>query len=104
MTKKETLLQNLTAEQKKALLQHFNTIYNCMELTETENKIIYLAWLWKNGYVKQQGAGPLFFDETEAGVPLTDYEITIEAEQSGGINLKLSYDFYEMGKIMKILD
>ena len=103
MTKKETLLQNLTAEQKKALLLHFNTVYECEELSETENKIIYLAWLWSNGDVKYFGDGPRIFDEIEAGVPLNDYEITFEDENSGGINLELTYDFYDISKIIEIL-
>lgn len=104
MTKKETLIQTLTAEQKKALLQHFNTIYECEELSETENKIIYLAWLWKEGYVKSVSDGPRIFDEIEAGVPLTYYEITFEDENSGGINLDLTYDFYEIDKIIEIIE
>ena len=104
MTKKEKFLKSLTEGQKVALLQHFNTIYECAELGETENRITYLAWLWKKGDVKQNGDGPLYFDEAEAGVALTDYEITIEDEHSGGINLELTYEFYEIGKIIEILD
>ena len=53
MNKKENLLNNLTAVQKEELLKHFNTIYECIELSETENKIIYLAWLWDSGIVKK---------------------------------------------------
>lgn len=96
-------MQNLTTEQKKALLQHFNTIYECKELSEAESKIVYLAWLWKEGYVKSVSDDPRIFDEIEAGVPLTDYEITFEDENSGGINLELTYDFYDIGKVIEIL-
>lgn len=90
--------------QKEELLCHFNTIYECTELSETENKIIYLAWLWKNGHVFKLGEGWFHFDETEAGVPIDDYEVTFEAEPSGGTNLSLFYDYYEIDKIMAILN
>lgn len=104
MNKKENLLNNLTAVQNEELLQHFNTVYECNELSETENKIIYLAWLWKNGHVFTLGEGWLQFDETQAGVTLGDYEITFESEPSGGANLSLFYDYYGLEKIMAILN
>jgi len=104
MNKKENLLKNLTSLQKVELLKHFNTIYECIELSEMENKIIYLAWLWKNGYVRKLEDGWMEFDETEAGVSLDDYEVTFEAEPSGGSNLALFYDYYDIEKIMAILN
>jgi len=104
MNKKENLLKNLTSEQKNALIQHFNAIYECTELSEMEYKIIYLAWLWKNGYVRKLEDGWMEFDETEAGVPIDDYEVTFEAEPSGGTNIALFYDYYEINKIMAILN
>ena len=104
MNKKETLLDNLSALKKEELLQHFNTIYQCEELSETENKIIYLAWLWENGYVKKLEDGWLEFDEKEAGVSIDDYEVTFEAEPSGGSNIALFYDYYEINKIVTILN
>jgi hypothetical protein len=104
MNKKENLLTNLTAMQKEELLKHFNTVYECAELSETENKIIYLAWLWKNGYVRRLEDGWMEFDETEAGVPIDDYEVTFEDEYSGGTNIALFYDYYDIEKIIAILN
>ena len=104
MNKKENLIENLTSNQKNVLIQHFNTIYECTELSETENKIIYLAWLWKNGYVSKLENGWFDIDETEAGVPLDYFEVTFEAEPSGGSNLALFYDYYEIDKIIAILN
>jgi len=104
MTKKETLIQNLTADQTEALIKHFDAIYECHELSETEYKIIFLAWLWAKNYVKDLGDGFLIFDEAEAGVPLSDYEITFEAESSGGVNLNLIHSYYEIVIIIEILE
>ena len=103
MNKKKTLIQNLTPEQTEALIKHFDAIYECNELSETEYKIIFLAWLWAKNYVKDLGDGFLIFDEAEAGVPLSDYEITFEAESSGGVNLNLMHQYYNMDDIIEIL-
>jgi len=103
MTKKETVLKNLTAQQKEAIVSHFNTIYKCSELSETENRIIYLAWLWNEGYVTVNKDAGTDFNEKEAGVPLTDYEITFEDEDSGGINLVFFYEYYGIIKIIELL-
>ena len=103
MNKKANLIQSLTAGQSEALVKHFDTIYECNELSETEYKIIYLAWLWAKDYVKDFGNGFLIFDEAEAGVPLSDYEITFESESSGGINLNLMNQYYNIDEIIEIL-
>lgn len=103
MNKKDTLIQSLTTEQSDALVKHFDAIYECNELSETEYKIIYLAWLWAKDYVKDIGDGFLFFDEAEAGVPLSDYEITFESEISGGMNLNLMHQYYNIDEIIEIL-
>jgi len=54
--------------------------------------------------VKKLEDGWLEFDETEAGVSLDDYEVTFEAEPSCGSNIALFYDYYDIEKIMAILN
>jgi hypothetical protein len=100
---KPMVINNLTADQKKELLAQFNTVYECKELGEHEYKIIYLAWLWANGFVVKSESGMSTFDAGEAGVPITDYEITIEDERKGGVNLDLTRMYYDIDKIIKLI-
>lgn len=69
---------------------------------DREQKIIYLAWMWANGHVFNDGNTSLF-DDNKADVQLNDYELTFEVEDSGGINLDVTYDFYEIGRIIEIM-
>ncbi len=103
MNKKEELISSLTQEQKQALLDHFNEIYECNELTDHEYKIIYLAWLWANGLVYELDDGWYAFDEDKTGMSIKDYDITFEAEPSGGANLDLFYDYYNLDKMIKLM-
>lgn len=103
MTKKEKVLAGISPEQKQALVNHFNSIYDCNELTGHEEKMIYLAWMWKQGIVQRNADNMPGFDEAEAGVPMDDYEVTIEDEITGGVNLELMYEFYDLQGIQKIM-
>ena len=100
---KSMVINNLTDDQKKELLSHFNTIYECTELGEHEYKIIYLAWLWANGFVVRSESGMSTFDGGEAGVPITDYEIAIEDEDKGGVNLDLTRMYYDLDKMIALM-
>lgn len=89
-------------EQKlQNILDHFNTIYECPELSEHEMKIAYLAWLWKEGYVYGDG-GQEYILEEETGMEIMEYEISIEADPPGGVNLFVLYDFYNFDEMMKL--
>jgi len=92
MKKKAELKNELTDKQKSELLLHFKTIYECSELTDHEYNIIYLAWMWANGFVDESMGG--FFDDTETDVTYDDYEITFEDGVGGGMNLDFFYNFY----------
>jgi len=99
----ERVTGKLTKEQKRILLDHFNSIYECSTLTQHEFKITYLAWLWANGLVYREQSGMSTFEESEAGVPLTDYEITFEDENTGGVNLDLMYSYYGLDEIVHLM-
>ena len=102
MNQKEQFISNLTAEQKETLRQHFDTIYECPEMTEHEFKIAYLAWLWANGKVYDIGNHHLVIDEKESGVDMNDYEITFEDDyEHGGISLQYMYDYYTFDQLIE---
>ena len=103
MSKKSEVIRNLTTDQKTALLSHFNSIYECTELSDHENNIIYLAWMWANGLIYKEENGMSTFEESLAGVPLTDYEIDYEDDLKAGINLDLTYSFYNIDEIIKLM-
>lgn len=98
------VIDNLTADQKKKLLDHFNTIYKCAELTDHEYRIVYLAWLWANGFVYYDENGESVIDEKNSDLPLSTYEITFEADESGGVNLDYFNMYYGIDKIVKLTD
>jgi hypothetical protein len=102
---KKEFSNTLTSEIENALLKHFNTIYVCKTLTEHEYKIVYLAYLWKSGYVYEIGDGWLDINKEQTGVDIRDYELTFEVDESetGGTNLYLTYEFYDLDKIIKII-
>ena len=58
--------------------------------------------MWANGHVFNDGNTSLF-DDNKADVQLNDYELTFEMEDSGGINLDVTYDFYGIGRIIEIM-
>ncbi len=100
--KKTELINQLTEEEKKKLLAHFNTIYECKQLNEHEYNIIYLAWMWANGHIVDTGTGSTF-DESKVDAVHEDYEVSFESDTSGGMNLDLFYEFYELDKIMELM-
>ena len=89
---------------KDQFIAHFDKIYECNELTDHELKIIYLAYLWSKGLAGIDSTGEHFFDETNSGVSLADYELTFEAETSGGINFYLTHEYYYLDQIMAMLE
>ena len=76
MNKKDEFIKSLSESKKAILLQHFNGLRKkkLKKLSKDEGKIIYLAWMWKNGMVTKAQDGFYAFDEAEAGIPLSDYE------------------------------
>ena len=103
MSKKEEVTSSITPAQKQALLAHFNEIYECKELTDHEYNMIYLAWMWAKGIVRPDEMGMSYFDQEEAGVDLFDYELTIEVDPSGGVNLDILHDYYKVDKIIDLM-
>jgi hypothetical protein len=98
-TFKESISQEQAISQ---LVKHFNEIYRmqCF-LSEHEYKIAYLAYLWKHGKVVSDNG---FFDvEKGLGVSIMDFELTFEIEQSGGVNLDLTRDYYQIDKLIKLV-
>ena len=96
------VIDHLTDDQKHKLLSHFNTIYECRQLSDHEYKIIYLAWLWANGFVYKDENGMSMIDENTSDLPLNAFEITFEAEESGGVNLELSRMYYDLDEIIPL--
>jgi hypothetical protein len=43
-----------------------------------------------------------YIDEKFNDIEIMDFEITFEAEEPGGVNLSLTYDYYEINKLMNI--
>lgn len=100
-----TFQKELSDSQKNAILTHFNEIYECTELKHHEMKMIFLAYLWKNGQIAQDQDGFVCM-LGEHGVDLfEDYEITFEGGEGneGGVNLNLFYDYYSFEKMMLII-
>ena len=104
MNKKQEVISSITPAQKRALLAHFNEIYECKELTDHEYNMIYLAWMWAKGIVYTNEMGFSDFDPEKAGVDLFDYELTIEVDPSGGVNLDILHDYYKVDKIIDLMD
>ena len=96
------VIDHLMDDQKLKLIEHFDSIYECSELTDHEYKIIYLSWLWANGFVYREESGMSMIDEKNSDLPLIAFEISIEDELKGGVNLDLMYSFYSIDKIMQI--
>lgn len=116
MKSKKELINNLTKEEKEVALAHFKKIYlyprsalvqpdvtyKKPELTNHQTNILYLAWLWANGHVVIDDSGA-WFDDSKTDVNMEDYEVTFEGE-SGGINLELFYEFYELDSLAQKLN
>ncbi len=101
----EDFIKTLNDEKKKKLLEHFSGIYECSELAEHEYKIAYLAWLWENGYVYCTDDGMHYVIKDETGIYNMEYELTFEVDEefTGGVNLDITYDFYDFDKLMLIV-
>lgn len=106
MLKFDQFRDQLTENQLKDLLTHFNEIYECEHLNEHELKICYLAYLWKNNQVVLTDFGYEIIDDRNLGIDLMkDYEITFELdpEDAGGVNLGVTYDYYNFIQLFEII-
>lgn len=102
-----TFKSTLNKEKTNRLISHFDEIYSCTELSEHEFRIAFLAYLWKNDFVLNSSEfGYEILNETELGIDIyKDYEISFEAGEagSGGINLGITYDYYNLSQLMEIV-
>lgn len=105
MKPKKEVLENLSPMQRHEILVHFNTIYQCDKLTAHEGNIVYLAYMWKNGLVQSCSDGMHSFDDNVRCVELENYELVREVPEGdeGGINLAITYEFYELEKLMEMV-
>ena len=100
---REKIIDALNAKQYAALLHHFNSIYEVREdFDDRELDVIYLAWLWKEGYV-------LFDKMCGYSIALgvkdlsdDDFDYGIDEETDFGMNLGNVYDYYDIGVMMDI--
>jgi hypothetical protein len=98
------VFRQLKERDKNRLLQHFNSIYECTELTESEERIIYLAWLWGHGFVgKSQGDGASGINTSKVDAVDEDFYLLSE-EDLGVHNLDNVYSYYELNRIIELLD
>ncbi len=103
MIKKMQIIENLSEEQVKQLIAHFNTVYECKELNEMEQNIIYLAWLWANGKVYECEDGMLDFHDEDDCVSIMDYDLCPLGYEPNTINLEVTYSIFEINKIIDIM-
>lgn len=98
-------IQGLTDTVKKDIVQHFDSIYLCSALAEHEEKIIYLAYLWREGLILQDGHGMATIDSRVTDVEDMDYELTFEVEEGneGGTNLDVTYEYYQLGDLIELI-
>ena len=99
-----SLMTSLDDAQHAAILEHFDGIYHCQRLGLREQRIVYLAYLLKNGYlVKDEGWLHIHHFITE--VSEADYELTdLETQgMAGGVNLLVTLGFYEVDRLADLL-
>ncbi len=98
---KKGFIEQLTGKQKELILVHFNTIYECRELTDHEFKIIYLAWLMGEGKVKW--TEQIIISDYDVEFDDNDFEITFESDEQGGVNLDFTREYYDLDEIYRML-
>jgi hypothetical protein len=103
---KVDFLKGLSEQQSATCLAHFDQIYECQSLTTREENILYLAYLWKHGFLVEHETGNIELDPTVTDVDLSDFDLTIEVPEGeeGGVNLHVTYEFYGVGDLMTILE
>ena len=96
--------EQLTSTQLEKLLAHFDSIYECKALGNHEFKIAYLAYLWKNKKVILGNQGYDIPDAKALGIDVfSDYEITFEDEDSGGVNLGVLHSYYLINELEELV-
>lgn len=96
--------EQLTPTQLEKILLHFDSIYECSALSDHELKMSYLAYLWKNKEVVLDDFGYEIPNAVNLGIDVfSDYEITFEDEDSGGVNLGVMYDYYSFVELEKMV-
>lgn len=103
---KMNFLNGLSEQQRAASLAHFDQIYECQSLSTREENILYLAYLWKHGFVMEQESGNIELAAAVTDVTLSDFELTIEVPEGdeGGVNLYVTYEFYGVGEVMGMVE
>ena len=99
---REKIIDDLDAKQYTALLHHFNSIYEVREdFDDTELNVIYLAWLWKHGYVQPENHWSTINPDVKDLEEL-DFDYSIDEDTDFGMNLDNVYDYYDIGVMMDI--
>jgi hypothetical protein len=101
---KADFLSGLTANQRANFIAHFDKIYVCEALTDGEENILYLAYLWKNGFVVEEPSGNKMLHTAVKDVTFEDFELSIEVPEGdeGGVNLDVTFEFYGVGELMEM--
>jgi hypothetical protein len=97
----------LTPEVKKKLLVYFNSLYPCSVLSAYEYKIVYSAYLKKNGKLPPPQhfylASELFTFEIDPNDNESSKEEVTEEEFPEGALLAIMNDSYDLDKIIEII-
>ena len=95
------VIDSLLHDPYEAVVKHFDAVYECAGLGDHEENILYLAYLWKNGWVHIDTDGWCLLDNAVTSVRLEDYELSfeVEPENAGGVNLWVTYDYYRLEEL-----
>lgn len=96
--RKEGLFKALDENKLADILIHFNSIYNCRVLGEKEMNLVWLSWVHGKGLL-HVSESLIIYPFREVEFEPKDYEISDENETSGGINLELTMNFYQLDKL-----
>jgi hypothetical protein len=99
-----SLMASLDDAQHGAILEHFDGIYHCQRLGQREQRIVYLAYLLKSGWLLSDG-GWLHIHHSITEVSEADYELTdLETQgMAGGVNLLITIGFYGLDRLADLL-
>ena len=91
-------IKALSEDQRANILIHFNGVYECTELSESDYNMVWLSWIIGEKLLNVSGDF-IMCEMGEVEFDVEDYEKSYEGDITGGTKIDLLREFYDLDRL-----